>query len=133
VNDDPGAEIGGGYWLPGWAVHALHTVPGTPLNAWRREVRTRDPQLYRVLVALCETAIHHDAQTASGQVSAPTTATDPPSRCLTTSQAAERLGVSPRTLRRLIEGGVLHASRPGYGWLIAEEEVNNYRAQRDAA
>jgi excisionase family DNA binding protein len=42
---------------------------------------------------------------------------------LTTDQAAERLGVTPRRVRQLIASGALPAERLGRDWLIQEEAL----------
>jgi len=39
---------------------------------------------------------------------------------LTTAQAAERLGVSPRRVRAMIASGQLLADKPGRDWLVGE-------------
>jgi hypothetical protein len=52
ASDRYGAQIGGGYWLPGWAVRRLHADPRSPLNRYRRDLRGRDAELYRVMTYL---------------------------------------------------------------------------------
>lgn len=99
----------------------------------RRRVRGDDLRLHRALVALALAVLQHRAMSPSGQIQAPHAVTDRPSTWLTTREAAERLGVSPRTVRRLIGAGLLHADRPGYGHLLDAEEVEALRTRRDAA
>lgn len=99
----------------------------------RRRVRGDDVGLYRALVELSIFALRHPSVSSCGQNPAPSTATDTPSGWLTTSEAAGRLGVSPRTVRRLIAEGLLRADRPGYGHLIAAGEVEAFSRRRDAA
>jgi excisionase family DNA binding protein len=50
-----------------------------------------------------------------------------------TSEAASRLGVSPRRLRALIEGGQLNAERIGRQWLVSAADVRRYRELRPRA
>jgi hypothetical protein len=52
ASDRYGAQIGGGYWLPGWAVRRLHADPRSTLNRYRRDLRGRDAELYRVMTTL---------------------------------------------------------------------------------
>ena len=47
---------------------------------------------------------------------------------LTLSQAAERLGLAPATLRRQVNNGVLKATLVGKTWTVTEKEVEKYRA-----
>jgi excisionase family DNA binding protein len=42
---------------------------------------------------------------------------------LTTKEAAERLGVTPRRVLVLIESGRLRARRFGHAWAIAEKDL----------
>lgn len=46
-----------------------------------------------------------------------------PRRLLSTEQAAERLGITARTVCRLIERGELPAAKLGRGWLIDETDL----------
>jgi excisionase family DNA binding protein len=48
---------------------------------------------------------------------------------LTLRQAAERLGISPATLRAQVRNGRLHAIKPGHDWLVEEEEIERYRRE----
>lgn len=123
-------EVGDGVWVPGWALAAMHG-PRSPLHQWRRELRGSDPRLYAALAALCIAAQHHAA--TSGQDQAPYAAPQRSSTQLTTDQVATRLGISRRSVNRLIEQGLLRAERPGFGWLVPAAEVDRYRAARGAA
>lgn len=51
-------------------------------------------------------------------------------RMLTTVQAAERLGIKPRSVVQLIRRGKLVATRFGRDLAISEAEVERYRVQR---
>jgi excisionase family DNA binding protein len=46
---------------------------------------------------------------------------------LTLAQAAERLGVTPDTLRQQIAAGRLHARKMGIVWVVSEQAVEKYR------
>lgn len=48
---------------------------------------------------------------------------------LSLSQAAERLGRAPETLRTQIKRGHLAATKLGRDWLIEESEIDRYRAE----
>jgi excisionase family DNA binding protein len=56
----------------------------------------------------------------------PTSATFP---TVTVTEAAERLGVSPRTLQEQIKRGRLKAARHGPIWWITDAEVERYRRE----
>jgi len=45
---------------------------------------------------------------------------------LTTAEAAERLRTSQRQVTIWCFGGELRASKPGRGWLIAEEDLEEF-------
>ncbi len=45
---------------------------------------------------------------------------------LTLSQAAERLGLSRKTLWLQVDRGVLHATRIGSVWVVTESEMERY-------
>lgn len=49
---------------------------------------------------------------------------------MTVTEAAERLGLSPNTLRNQIRSGRLRASKRGRDWWITEAALNEYRAVR---
>jgi len=48
---------------------------------------------------------------------------------LTLIQAAERLGVTPDTLRQQIANGRLKARKIGRDWTVSEREVERYRKE----
>lgn len=48
---------------------------------------------------------------------------------LALSEAAERLGLSPITLRTQIKNGVLRARRLGSFYVVTEREVERYRRE----
>jgi len=48
---------------------------------------------------------------------------------MTLSEAAERLGLSPDTLRRQAQAGRLRARKLGTLWIVSEREVERYRAE----
>ena len=52
---------------------------------------------------------------------------------LTTAQAADRLGLKPRSVVQLIRRGLLAATKHGRDWAIDEAEVDRYAAQRRPA
>jgi len=46
---------------------------------------------------------------------------------LTTKQAAERLGVSPQRVRKLIQAGRIEATKFGRDWMITEEALAKHK------
>lgn len=44
---------------------------------------------------------------------------------ITTRQAAERLGISPRRIRQLIKSGQLSATKAGRDWLIDSDSLDS--------
>ena len=47
---------------------------------------------------------------------------------MTLTEAADRLGVAPATLRHQIRNGRLRASKVGRDWAVSEDEVRRYAA-----
>jgi excisionase family DNA binding protein len=56
----------------------------------------------------------------------------PNDELLTVSQVAERLQVTPQTIRNWIDGGVLSAARIGRGFRIRREDVDELLARASA-
>lgn len=52
---------------------------------------------------------------------------------LTTHEAAERLGLSVRTVQAHINAGNIKAEKKGRDWLIEEGEVERFRAEKRPA
>lgn len=48
---------------------------------------------------------------------------------MTTTEAAERLGIAPTTVRRQIEQGRIAARKVGRDWHVTLREVEHYRAE----
>jgi excisionase family DNA binding protein len=46
---------------------------------------------------------------------------------MTTNEAAELLGLSPKTVRRQIENGAIKAAKRGRDWWVTPAEVERYR------
>jgi excisionase family DNA binding protein len=49
---------------------------------------------------------------------------------LTTAEAAQRLGVLPRSVTLLCRRGILKGEKRGRDWMIEAEEVERYKAER---
>jgi excisionase family DNA binding protein len=49
---------------------------------------------------------------------------------LTTAEAAQRLGVLPRSVTLLCRRGILKGEKRGRDWMIEAEEVERYRTER---
>lgn len=52
---------------------------------------------------------------------------------LTTKESAAELNIQPRSVKKLCQRGILKAEKIGRDWLIEEEEVERYQAQRKPA
>lgn len=46
------------------------------------------------------------------------------------SEAADRLGITPDTLRQQIHNGALRGTKQGRDWIVTEHEVERYRRER---
>jgi len=96
------------------------------LEEYRIRHRGDSPRVDQVLIAMTTVAIRWREQLAgNGQTGAPDPETGP--GWLTTRQAAERLGVSDRTVRHRIAAGELPARRFGHVHLIDPADVNHRR------
>ena len=51
-------------------------------------------------------------------------------KLFTTNEAAARLGIQPRTVTRYILRGLIFAEKLGRDWLITEEELKRFEADR---
>lgn len=49
---------------------------------------------------------------------------------LTLAQAAAQLGLSPTTLRNQVNAGRLEATLVGKTWVVTQEAIDRYRAER---
>lgn len=99
------------------------------LRRLRIDVRGRDAELDAVLIALGVAAAAWRT-TATGSDQAPQPEADPHSEWLSTSEAADLLGVTDRRVRQEITGGRLVARRVAGRWRISREDVEQYRATR---
>jgi excisionase family DNA binding protein len=52
---------------------------------------------------------------------------------LTTKDAAERLGIKPRSVARLIQRKIMKAEKRGRDWFVSEEEIERYKRERRPA
>ncbi len=102
----------------------------TGLREYRLRHRGENPRVDQVLIALTEAAIRWRELSDRGQNRAPTADIVPSFGRMTTRMAADRLGLSARTVRRAISAGHLPAERIGNAYLIARDDVGQYRATR---
>lgn len=98
------------------------------LDGYRRAHRGDNPRVDAVLVEMTTAAIRwRELMTNSGQDRAPSTDTaGSSSPLLTTTQAAQRAGVSDRTIRRAITAGHLPATRVGRAYLVSRADIDAY-------
>lgn len=97
------------------------------LNAERRiALRDADPAAYAVLAALHLAALNRDSSDCGTKIAAPQRAAQELQVWITTSEAAEYLGVTDRAIRKMIAEGKLPAQRPGGRgrWLVDRRHVN---------
>jgi excisionase family DNA binding protein len=96
------------------------------LRDYRKRHRGDNRDLDEVLLAIAWAALHYrNSQAEHGQSQAPTTVTEV-ACAVTTIQAAERIGCSERTVRRLIHTRRLSARRVGHIWLIDSSDLDRY-------
>lgn len=103
----------------------------TDLRRIRAGVRGQDPEIDAVLLALTVAAAAWRTS-ATGTKDADRPEVDPPCKQMSTSQAADLLGVTSRAIRQAVHEGRLTAERVGYRWLLDREDVEHYRARRAA-
>jgi excisionase family DNA binding protein len=102
------------------------------LADYRRDHRGEHWRTDQVLLELSNAAHRWRERELSGrgQNSAPNADTVPSFGRMTTGMAAARLGLSARTVRRAISTGHLPAERIGNAYLIARDDVDQYRQKR---
>lgn len=133
---------------PAAYVHGLDgptvVVPGR-VAAWLeryaqlRQIRTEhrgvDPEVDAVLVALAVAAAAWRQQTGVSSDQGTDQRKQPePGPCsdLSTTEAADRIGITDRGVRAAIAAGRLHAHRDGDRWRVDLEDVEHYRSGRAA-
>ena len=102
------------------------------LDDYHRDRRGEDPEVDAALTALKHVALEWRS-TRCGT-------TEPPSPLfrssspggLSTAEAARRLGLTPRGVRKAIDSGRLPAVLVGHRWVIDPEEVGHFHARRVA-
>ncbi|HET9255486.1 MAG TPA: helix-turn-helix domain-containing protein [Pseudonocardiaceae bacterium] len=100
------------------------------LDSYRRAHRGENPRVDQTLVDLTTVALRYRTLAERGHNRAPGSATGPPSRQLTTNQAADRAGVSARTIRRAITEGRLPAHRVGRTYVLDVGDVEQWHRGR---
>ncbi|WP_408633190.1 helix-turn-helix domain-containing protein [Mycobacterium hippophais] len=85
-------------------------------------IRTTDPLAYEVLAALRIAALAHGSGPGTKQVEAQQSLRES-KPWLTTAEAAERLGISDRAVRKRIARGRLPAMSCGGRWLVNHHHV----------
>lgn len=98
-----------------------------------REARTREAPVDPKLFDLFEDLRACSSSVGSDQVQSADNATPDRSRWVSTSAAAELLGVSESYLARLARSGRLVADRPdGWGWTFDPDSIERYRCAVEA-
>lgn len=102
------------------------------LTRVRVAVRGQDPELDAVLVAMRLVAAKWRA-TATGSPHPPAPEVAARSQWLSTTQAADILGVTDRAVRLAITEHRLNAQQVDRRWRISREDLEHFRAARRAA
>ena len=133
-------------WRPPEAyVHGLSgpvaVVPGR-VAAWlerhadlrriRTEARGVDPEVDAVLVALALAAATWRTSATGSNLAKSAEVEAPSALWLTSSQAADHLGIGDRAIRLAIAERRLPAEKVGGQWRINREDIEHYRAARAA-
>jgi excisionase family DNA binding protein len=111
--------------LPGRIAALLEQHAG--LNRFRIEIRGRDPELDAVLLDLRLAAL---AWRTSATGTKEDVRPEPAASWLSTTEAAARVGVTSRAIRRAIAEQRITATRVGRSWRIARTDHEHYRANR---
>jgi excisionase family DNA binding protein len=100
------------------------------LTSLRVRVRGTDPEISRHLEEIRLAAMSwRSAAIGTGVVTKP----EPESLWLSTTEAAEHVGLTPRGIRTAIAANRLDAAKVGHCWRIALEDLEHYCAAKAAA
>lgn len=101
------------------------------LNDLRIRARGNDPEVDSVLQALHRAALHwRTSVTGTSQAPAPEEPTE--SKWMSTTQAADRLGITDRAVRLAIAQKRLHATSLNGRWRITPEDIAHFAAAKAA-
>lgn len=103
------------------------------MHALRIRARANDPEVYEVLLSLHEVALAWRSSAVAGTEE--DTRPEPKrgleqTKQLTSTEAADHLGVTDRAIRKAIHEGRLAASKTGSKWLIDREELAHFKTRR---
>lgn len=102
------------------------------LDDYHRARRGEDPEIDAALTALKHVALAwRSTHCGTAQPPSPLFRSSSP-RGLSTAEAARRVGISSRGVRRAIEEGRLPAVLVGHRWVIDPEELGHFQARRAA-
>jgi len=109
----------------------------TDMPARRVEHRGADPQVDAVLGALTVAGLGWrtrctSAPSAPGGSSLDENGLAAEPQTMSTSEAAEHLGITPRAIRLAIAEGRLPATRTAHGWVICAADLDHLRRRRAA-
>ena len=118
-----------GAWLTGRVAALIYSR--TDLGRLRTELRGVDPEVDAQLMALHLAALRWRTS-ATGSEAAPEPEVPPSSSTpwVSTSEAADLLGITDRAVRLACKAGAMGARRVGDRWRISREAVKQYRAAR---
>ena len=102
------------------------------LAGLRQSALGRDPELYDQLLSLHEAALDWRTS-ATGSAVAPSAEVPRTSKeWMSTTEAADLLGITSRAVRLAIGKGALEATEVGRSYRITREAIEHYRAARAA-
>lgn len=115
-------QADGSVTVPPRIAHWLESKAGlTPER--RMNLRTTDPEAYEVLTALRLASLQHRSGTGTESAAAQPNPQES-NRWITSTQAAQQLGVTDRAVRKWCRNGRIPATRCGNRWLIQPHHVN---------
>ncbi|OZF00559.1 helix-turn-helix domain-containing protein [Rhodococcoides fascians] len=98
----------------------------------RISLRGQDPEVDAVLMAIRLAALHWRTS-ATGSADAPTPEAEPLSEWVSTAEAANILYCTDRAVRLAINEKRLNATRVGRSYRITREDLEHFKAARNAA
>ena len=96
------------------------------LSSLRVRVRGTDPSISKQLEEIHQAALSWGSATGTEVATQPEPAAG--SQWLSTTEAADLLGIGPRAVVKAIARGALPGTRVGNRWRVSREDVQHYRA-----
>ena len=116
--------------LPARVCRVLEAELGRELALLRTRARGVDPEVAYALMALRQAALGFVPPEETERAESEGTAA--PSEWLSTTQAAESLGLGRRAITYAVARRLIPATRVGRAWRIRRSDLDDYRARRAA-